>query len=204
MFYRCKKVREIRIFRINNQVASIPFSYIFCALVQKHFYRPAILIKDVQLKGLGKRKRGKERSNFSVTLKRGFKRYTTKVALSTIIRIKPKRTKSQKKGKVKLTGSDFIKVQTRQKNCQRSMRFSNPAKSCGLPSPLSKDFDEPRDLLRNVWMYLRPSFPGEEPTKFNFSVGTRPLYIILDLVLCKTQRKVGEKKELLKRITQWQ
>ena len=41
-----------------------------------------------------KEKGEKKEATFSVTLKRGFKRYTTKVALSTIIRIKPKRTKS--------------------------------------------------------------------------------------------------------------
>ena len=74
-------------------------------------------------------------------------------------------------------------------------RFNNPAKSCGCPL-LSKDFDEPGDLLLiKVWMYLKrfygptSSFPREEPRKFNFYVGTRLLslvYIILDFVLYKT------------------
>ena len=42
----------------------------FWLVVEKHSRRPAILIKDAQLKGEGKREEGRKSSNFSVTLKR--------------------------------------------------------------------------------------------------------------------------------------
>ena len=51
-------------------------------------------------------------------------------------------------------------------------RFNNPAKSCGCPL-LSKDFDEPGDLLLiKVWMYLKrfygptSSFPRTQKIQF--------------------------------------